>query len=294
MLGPRVVRLLCLVAGVDALHTPPIVLRRSGTAAMVASSQGRMPPRTGASPAYGSEGVNLEDAISRGGKRPVRASTGQARRQSGGKSRGGGMLEAAHDAAMAGDAAEAVSRVRVAMRAWSAAAPAPSEDVAAARRGGGGGAAMLAEVSLVREVNQLLRVLGDSGDLRAADDVFRCLIEARLTPTQVTYGTLIARAGTWRQPALATAYYRDMQRRGIEPDTLTHNSLINAFAKAQDLEKALEVAASMRRKGLTPTIVTYNTLLDGCARARNTTLASATLAELRKANLAPSVTISLG
>jgi pentatricopeptide repeat protein len=51
----------------------------------------------------------------------------------------------------------------------------------------------------------------------------------------VTYGTLIARAGRWDQPKLAATYFRDMQRRGIEPDTVTMNSLINAFAKVRSI-----------------------------------------------------------
>ena len=75
-----------------------------------------------------------------------------------------------------------------------------------------------------------------------------------------------ARAGSCRQPKVAVSYYREMLRRGIQPDAQTHNSLINAFVKAGENEKALQVAESMRQRGVVPTLVTYNTLLDGAAR----------------------------
>ena len=48
-----------------------------------------------------------------------------------------------------------------------------------------------------------------------------------------------------------------MQQQGVTPDTQTVNSLINAFAKVGDVERAFRVAASMERRALTPTVVTY-------------------------------------
>ena len=55
----------------------------------------------------------------------------------------------------------------------------------------------------------------------------------------------------------ALRYYHDMQQQGVPPDTQTVNSLINAFAKVGDVERAFRVAASMERRALTPTVVTY-------------------------------------
>ena len=144
------------------------------------------------------------------------------------------------------------------------------------------------EWKLLRKLNQLLAALGDEGHLKAAHDVYEAMLQAGLRPTQVTFGTLIARAGTWRQPRTAVSYYREMLRRGIVPDAQTHNSLINAFVKAGDLGKACQVAASMAQRGVQPTLVTYNTLLDGCARAGNLTLARQTLAEMKRASIRPS------
>ena len=47
----------------------------------------------------------------------------------------------------------------------------------------------------VRECNQLLRELGDHGHIDAMMSLFDAMVGCGLSPTQVTYGTLISRAG---------------------------------------------------------------------------------------------------
>ena len=133
---------------------------------------------------------------------------------------------------------------------------------------------------LVRELNQLLRELGDQKRLREAERVFRRLVAAGLQPTQVTYGTLVSRAGAAGRCDLAVQFYRDALHRGVSPDVQTCNSLINAFAKAADAKRAASVVKSMRRRSLRPTLVTYNSLLDAAARAGNLTLADEALREM--------------
>ena len=130
---------------------------------------------------------------------------------------------------------------------------------------------------LVRELNQLLRELGDQKRLREAERVFRRLVAAGLQPTQVTYGTLVSRAGAAGRCDLAVQFYRDALHRGVSPDVQTCNSLINAFAKAADAKRAASVVKSMRRRSLRPTLVTYNSLLDAAARAGILTLADEAL-----------------
>lgn len=89
----------------------------------------------------------------------------------------------------------------------------------------------------VRACNQLLRELGDCGRLDEMMDFFEAMQLAGVQPTQVTYGTLISRAGSSGQPMLASQCFRDMQRRGLEPDVKAFNSLINAFAKTGEVAK---------------------------------------------------------
>ena len=101
----------------------------------------------------------------------------------------------------------------------------------------------------MRDCNQLLAVLGDRGELHAMEHVYGAMIRGELQPSQVTYGTLISRAGSVGAPKRALRYYHEMQKRGVPPDTQTVNSLINAFAKAGDVERAFAVAASVMGDG---------------------------------------------
>ena len=153
--------------------------------------------------------------------------------------------------------------------------------------GGGGSSAQRVRFPPVRELNQLLRALGDGGHLDSMATVFDAMVSAGVKPTQVTYGTLISRSGAGLDPKLASRFYRDMLRRGLQPDAQTLNSLINAYAKAGYVGKAYAAADVMSKMGVAPTLVTYNTLLDACARGQNVTLAHQTLAELRSAGLRP-------
>ena len=173
-------------------------------------------------------------------------------------------LQRARHAAQRGDAAAALS---IATDALAAHGDADAVDARECNQ-------------LVRELNQLLRELGDQKRLREAERVFRRLVAAGLQPTQVTYGTLVSRAGAAGRCDLAVQFYRDALHRGVSPDVQTCNSLINAFAKAADAKRAASVVKSMRRRSLRPTLVTYNSLLDAAARAGNLTLADEALREM--------------
>ena len=96
----------------------------------------------------------------------------------------------------------------------------------------------------VRSCNQLLRELGDGSHVDEMMEVFQVMQLAGLQPTQVTYGTLISRAGSAREPVLAAQCFRDMLRRGLQPDVQTFNSLINAFAKVSSTPKRSQCACA--------------------------------------------------
>ncbi|CAL9124214.1 unnamed protein product [Musa acuminata var. zebrina] len=62
-----------------------------------------------------------------------------------------------------------------------------------------------------------------------------------------------------------------MRDRGLEPDLVSFNTLINAKAKAGSLAPglALELLQEVRRSGLRPDAITYNTLISACSRMSN-------------------------
>ena len=61
---------------------------------------------------------------------------------------------------------------------------------------------------------------------------------------------------------------------------ITHNTLINACAKGDDAEKALQLLVNMQLKG-GPNVITYSALISACAKGDNAEKASQLLADLQ-------------
>jgi pentatricopeptide repeat protein len=94
---------------------------------------------------------------------------------------------------------------------------------------------------------------------------------------------MISRAGSWKKIELAESYYHQMISSGISADVKAYNSLINAYAKGGNTEKAMQVLSEMERTDyVTPDIVTFNTLVDSCARAGDVTKAQEILEMMEK------------
>nr|CAB3469881.1 unnamed protein product [Digitaria exilis] len=62
-----------------------------------------------------------------------------------------------------------------------------------------------------------------------------------------------------------------MHDRGIEPDLVSFNTLINARAKSGCLPAgvALDLLSEVRQAGLRPDVITYNTLISACSQSSN-------------------------
>jgi len=52
-----------------------------------------------------------------------------------------------------------------------------------------------------------------------------------------------------------------LQQAGVQPDIITYNSLISAYSKGEQWERAMQVFKAIPMQGLTPDIPTYNPLL---------------------------------
>ena len=68
---------------------------------------------------------------------------------------------------------------------------------------------------------------------------------------------------------------------GLVPDRSCFSRIINACAKASDLQKALEYLEAMKRGGIQPDVVTYSCILDACAHAGELDQAKLVFQQLR-------------
>lgn len=60
---------------------------------------------------------------------------------------------------------------------------------------------------------------------------------------------------------------KEMRSRGLAPDVITYNTLINACSVSAQVEEAERLFQDMQARGLKPNVVTYSTLITSHARA---------------------------
>merc|ERR1719265_1109521 len=112
-----------------------------------------------------------------------------------------------------------------------------------------------------------------------------------IQPNNITYNTILNAfaqgGGSYREPALL----EDMKKAvpPAEPDLVTFSTIVKGYCNAGKLDRALRVVEDMRSEGkLTPDEVMYNSLLDGCAREQRPNDAMKLLDDMRKTGVAPS------
>lgn len=110
--------------------------------------------------------------------------------------------------------------------------------------------------------NIAMSACGKCGEWREAERLFREMLARGVTPTSVTYSTLIAAYGRGGEEARATRRFREMIERGLKPDDYTVVGLLLAPAGRGDLATCVETKEEMRRKhGVKATVHVYNELI---------------------------------
>lgn len=107
----------------------------------------------------------------------------------------------------------------------------------------------------------------------------------------ITYNTILnalVRCGNLKRlPELL----KDMQNSTpkIEPDMITYSTIMKGYCSAGDLDKGLDLLRDMEQNGqFVPDEVMFNSLLDGCAKERRLENALNLLEKMRAARVAPS------
>ena len=110
--------------------------------------------------------------------------------------------------------------------------------------------------------NIAMSACGKCGEWREADRLFREMLARGVTPTSVTYSTLIAAYGRAGKEARANRRFREMIERGLKPDDYTVVGLLLAPANRGDYATCVETKEETRRKhGVKATVHVYNELI---------------------------------
>ncbi|KAK6925539.1 Pentatricopeptide repeat [Dillenia turbinata] len=80
-----------------------------------------------------------------------------------------------------------------------------------------------------------------------------------------------------------------MEVKGVFPDTVTYNTLINAHCRKGLMKEAFELMNSMLDKGLKPGVYTYNAIINGLCKNGNHTRAREVLGEMLQSGLFPDI-----
>merc|ERR1719230_297555 len=88
--------------------------------------------------------------------------------------------------------------------------------------------------------------------------------------------------------ARAGDLFRDMSLRNVTPDLISYSTLIKGHCSRGDLEQGLQLLGLMQRRGILPDAIVFNSILDGCAHQQMRTLTERVLQDMESAGIAPS------
>eukprot|EP00494_Astrolonche_serrata_P032628 UN32897 len=91
----------------------------------------------------------------------------------------------------------------------------------------------------------------------------------QVAPNVITMTTLIQAYGRVNNLDKAFEVVFDLKKRGIPPDNRLYNALLQACVLSENLEKALEVVQLVEQDGLKPEVVMYTTLLNLCYKSKD-------------------------
>ncbi|KAH0451512.1 hypothetical protein IEQ34_018811 [Dendrobium chrysotoxum] len=143
-----------------------------------------------------------------------------------------------------------------------------------------------------RMLASIISILGRHRQDSLAEEIFRrsCVIgDAAVDPSVQVFNAMMgvyARSGRFDD---VRNLLDEMRKRGLEPDLVSFNTLINARAKSGQVPSglALELLQDVRRSGLRPDTITYNTLISACSQAPNFEEATSVFEDMMKSKCQP-------
>ena len=109
--------------------------------------------------------------------------------------------------------------------------------------------------------NAAIHVCAEACDLPRALQLMKDLHSEGLTPTIVTYGTLMTAAERVGSVEGANAVFRAMREQNMEPNEIIYGAAISCCRKAGQAERASLLLRKVIRDGLKPNVATFNTAI---------------------------------
>ncbi|KAK3211109.1 hypothetical protein Dsin_015815, partial [Dipteronia sinensis] len=112
------------------------------------------------------------------------------------------------------------------------------------------------------------------GNLEEAKQLFEGMEKRGVRPNIVTYNVLIDVYGKKRKLEEAKLLFKEMKNIGVRPDTIAYNTLIYEYRKKENLEETKRLFEEREKKGVRYDTATYTTtLIDGYCKKGKMTVA---------------------
>jgi pentatricopeptide repeat protein len=126
---------------------------------------------------------------------------------------------------------------------------------------------------------------------KCIDKVFAVYDEMQKQGVQcnsITYNTMFDACAKCCAMDRASSLLKDMHAASVKPDIITYSTIVKGHCFEGDIDKALAVFQEMKKTSMVPDEIMYNSFLDGCAKQHRTEEALSILEEMQAAGVCPS------
>merc|ERR1719454_296591 len=116
---------------------------------------------------------------------------------------------------------------------------------------------------LTELVHSLLKI----GDIVRATEAMTVLEDTCGPPCLGEYTRFVTMCAKGSDAQCVYMWMKRLQAKGHSPNVQCFNAVINAHAKQGDISKAAAVVEEMREAGVDGDTITYNTMIDACVRS---------------------------
>ncbi|KAL5724696.1 hypothetical protein ACHQM5_007922 [Ranunculus cassubicifolius] len=140
----------------------------------------------------------------------------------------------------------------------------------------------------------VLRIYGQVGKIKLAEQTFLEMLEAGCEPDEVACGTMLCAYARWGRHRAMLSFYSAVQERKIIPSVAVFNFMISSLQKKSLHEKAIHLWDEMLDAGVEPTHFTYTIVICSYAKEGLVEQAFETFSKMKSSGHVPEeVTYSL-
>ncbi|KAK2658449.1 hypothetical protein Ddye_004982 [Dipteronia dyeriana] len=133
----------------------------------------------------------------------------------------------------------------------------------------------------------VLRIYGQVGKIKLAEQTFLEMLEVGCEPDEVACGTMLCTYARWGCHKAMLTFYSAVQDREIVPSTAVFNFMLSSLHKKSFLVKVIDLWKEMMDKGVAPTSFTYTVVISSMVKQVLHEEALKTFYEMKSVGFAP-------